>query len=145
MSTKFILELYGDPTSPKFVRAKSNLEAILKFLPAKSYVLKIIDIVQRPEVCEEKRLIWTPTLIKVNPPPQQRFSGTLVDRQYLASVLGVFDKLPPLEEKPLEEGDDVRRLPHHEEPHRAPTVREVIMGARSGSLLLRDVIVERRK
>lgn len=145
MSAKFILELYGTFTSPKLAQAKSNLEAILKFLPAKSYSLKIIDIMQHPEVCEEKKLIWQPTLIKASPPPQQRFGGSLVDRENIAGALGVLDKLSPLEKKSLEARADVRHLPQHEEPHRAPTVRDAAMGAGSGSSLLRDIIVKRKR
>lgn len=146
MKVKYILELYVDPGSNMSILARENLESILELLPKQNYELKIIDFVQHPELCEKRKLISVPALIKVKPEPMERFLGSLKEKKGIALSLGILDKLPPSsEEAPAAEKYYIVQSKQEEEKRAAPTVRDATMGAASGRQLLRDVLVERSR
>ena len=45
------------------------------------YALKVIDVMQNPQLAEEDKILATPTLAKVLPPPVRRIIGDLSDRE----------------------------------------------------------------
>jgi len=141
MKIKYTFELYTSFPSD-VVR---ELEGILTLAPENSYELKVIDIKHHPEKYEEKRIILSPTLIKTNPLPEQRFVGSLEQiKKTLAGIFGVSYETPPFKEKQaaLIEEHFARRQEHGY----APTVRDMGIGARpGGTMLLRDVIIEAEK
>lgn len=127
---KYKLELYVDLKSPISYLAKRNLESILELLPKENYELTVVDIRENPEICEEKKLMTLPTLIKVAPGPEQRFVGSLEDKGPLANALGVFEK-----SKPTAVG---------RKKHRAVTLRGQGPTRREAKNM-RDTIIERRR
>lgn len=145
MKVKYILELYVDPGSNMSILARGNLESVLKLLPEQSYQLKIIDFAQHPELCEKRKLISVPALIKVKPEPMERFLGSLKEKRGIALSLGVLNKLPPSsEETPEVEKRYIIHSNQEEEKRAVPTVRDATMGAGSSEQLLRDVLVKKR-
>ena len=45
------------------------------------YALKVIDVLQNPQLAEEDKILATPTLSKVLPPPVRKIIGDLSDRE----------------------------------------------------------------
>lgn len=45
------------------------------------YALKVIDVLKNPQLAEEDKILATPTLTKVLPPPLRKIIGDLSDRE----------------------------------------------------------------
>ena len=79
---KYSLRLYVTGTTPKSVRAITNIKRICEEHLKGRYTLKIIDIYQQPVLARVEQIIAAPTLIKKLPLPLRKFIGdmTNVDR-----------------------------------------------------------------
>lgn len=81
------LRLYVAGVAPNSVRATANTKAICTdHFPGCE--LEVIDLLVEPERAAADRIIVTPTLVKLSPPPQQRLIGDLSDAGKLFAVLG---------------------------------------------------------
>jgi circadian clock protein KaiB len=79
---KYILKLYVTGETPNSARAIRNLEALLKEgILKKAYKLKIIDVLKHPQLAESEKILATPTLTKMLPPPLRRIIGDLSNRE----------------------------------------------------------------
>lgn len=77
---KFTLRLYVAGQSPRSEKAIANLQALCRTLHGEDeYELVIIDVLERPELAEDEKIMATPTLIKDLPPPLKRVVGDLSD------------------------------------------------------------------
>ena len=75
---KYLLKLYITGDSPRSQRAISNLMRICdRELGANQYELKIIDVLEQPDLAESEKIMVTPTLIRQLPPPLQRIIGDM--------------------------------------------------------------------
>lgn len=75
---KYLLKLYITGDSPRSQRAISNLMQICdRELGANQYELKIIDVLEQPDLAESEKIMVTPTLIRQLPPPLQRIIGDM--------------------------------------------------------------------
>lgn len=74
---KYILKLYITGDSPRSQRAIANLMRICAQELKNQYELKIIDVLEQPDVAENDKIMVTPTLIKQLPPPLQRIIGDM--------------------------------------------------------------------
>jgi len=72
-----LLKLYVTGQTPRSVRAIANLRRICKEELGGRYELIIVDILERPQLAEDERILATPTLIKELPPPVRRIIGDL--------------------------------------------------------------------
>ena len=45
------------------------------------YALKVIDVLKNPQLAEEDKILATPTLTKILPPPVRKIIGDLSDRE----------------------------------------------------------------
>lgn len=45
------------------------------------YTLKVIDVLKNPQLAEEDKILATPTLSKILPPPVRKIIGDLSDRE----------------------------------------------------------------
>lgn len=77
----YVLTLYIAGYTTRSQRAVENLKQILNDQTATDYELDIIDVLERPDVAEEKKILTTPTVIKKQPPPEQRVIGDFSDRE----------------------------------------------------------------
>ena len=77
----YVLKLYISGNTPHSVRALNSLKDILEQDFQGVYALKIIDVLKNPQLAEEDKIIATPTLSKVLPPPVRKIIGDLSDRQ----------------------------------------------------------------
>ena len=77
----YILKLYVAGNTPNSVRALNTLREILESEFKGVYALKVIDVLKSPQLAEEDKILATPTLAKILPPPVRRIIGDLSDRE----------------------------------------------------------------
>jgi len=78
---KIILRLYITGHTPNSKRAITNLRKICDEELSGQYDMKIIDVLENPQLAEDERIIATPALIKELPPPLRRIIGDLSDTE----------------------------------------------------------------
>ncbi len=77
----YVLKLYVAGNTPNSVRALTTLKNILEKDFQGVYALKVIDVLKNPQLAEEDKILATPTLSKVLPPPVRKIIGDLSDRE----------------------------------------------------------------
>ena len=81
LKKNYVLKLYVAGNTPNSVRALKTLKNILEQDFQGVYALKVIDVLKNPQLAEEDKILATPTLSKVLPPPVRRIIGDLSDRE----------------------------------------------------------------
>nr|5JYT_A Chain A, Circadian clock protein KaiB [Thermosynechococcus vestitus BP-1]5JYV_B Chain B, Circadian clock protein KaiB [Thermosynechococcus vestitus BP-1] len=82
-----VLKLYVAGNTPNSVRALKTLANILEKEFKGVYALKVIDVLKNPQLAEEDKILATPTLAKVLPPPVRRIIGDLSNREKVLIAL----------------------------------------------------------
>ncbi len=77
----YILKLYVAGNTPNSMRALNTLKEILESEFKGVYALKVIDVLKSPQLAEDDKILATPTLSKILPPPVRRIIGDLSDRE----------------------------------------------------------------
>ena len=85
--SRFVLKLYITGQTPRSERAVANLRRICERFHAEQYDLAIIDVLDRPQLAEDEKILATPTLIKESPPPTRRVIGDLSDTAQVMMML----------------------------------------------------------
>lgn len=95
----YILKLYVAGNTPNSVRALKTLNNILEQEFKGVYALKVIDVLKNPQLAEEDKILATPTLAKILPPPVRKIIGDLSDREKVLIGLDLlYDELREDEE-----------------------------------------------
>ena len=90
----YILKLYVAGNTPNSMRALNTLKEILETEFKGVYALKVIDVLKSPQLAEEDKILATPTLAKILPPPVRKIIGDLSDREKVLIGLDLlFDEL----------------------------------------------------
>jgi circadian clock protein KaiB len=89
MAAKYILKLYITGQTVNSEKAIKNLKAVLDTQQKGLYSLEVIDVLENPQLAEEDKIMATPTLIKVSPPPVRKFVGDFSDKEKVLSGLGL--------------------------------------------------------
>jgi circadian clock protein KaiB len=97
----YILKLYVAGNTPNSMRALKTLRNILETEFRGVYALKVIDVLKNPQLAEEDKILATPTLAKILPPPVRRIIGDLSDRERV--LIGLDLLYEELGEEDLEE------------------------------------------
>ncbi len=74
---KYLLKLYVAGTTPKSIRAVTNIKKICEEHLKGRYGLEVIDIYQQPVLAKGEQIIAAPTLIKKIPLPLRKFIGDM--------------------------------------------------------------------
>jgi circadian clock protein KaiB len=77
----YVLKLYVAGNTPTSIRALKTLNNILEKEFQGVYALKVIDVLKNPQLAEEDKILATPTLAKILPPPVRKIIGDLSDRE----------------------------------------------------------------
>jgi circadian clock protein KaiB len=77
----FILKLYITGSTPNSQRALTNLHRLCEEELDAKYEIKVIDVLENPQLAEEDKILATPTLIKTLPLPLRRVIGDLSDNE----------------------------------------------------------------
>ena len=83
-----VLKLYLVGGTPPSDRALGAVPALERALGDRG-VLEVIDLRERPEVAEAERIMATPLLVRVDPPPTRRVAGDLSDAERVLWTLGL--------------------------------------------------------
>jgi len=86
------LTLYITGRTSRSDRAISNLRRMAREVSIEDCELSIVDVLEQPQLAEEKRIIATPTLVKASPPPVRRIIGDLSDVDEVALRLGLRER-----------------------------------------------------
>lgn len=86
---EYVLRLYVTGSSPRSLKAISNLKRVCEEYLHDQYELQVIDIYKNPNAAREEQIIAAPTLIKRLPAPLRRFVGDLSNKQKLLIGLGL--------------------------------------------------------
>jgi circadian clock protein KaiB len=76
---QIILKLYVTGQTYASRLALDNLKKLIDEELLGMYELQVIDVLQNPQLAEEDKILATPTLIKVLPPPIRKIIGDLSD------------------------------------------------------------------
>ena len=71
------LKLYVTGQTPRSERAIANLHRICEEELEGRYEMTVIDVLERPQLAEDEKILATPTLIKELPRPLRRIIGDL--------------------------------------------------------------------
>lgn len=94
--SKHILKLYVTGNTPRTERAIANLRRICESDLRGEYEMIVVDVLARPQLAEDEKILATPTLVKQLPPPLRRVIGDLTDAE---KVLLGLDLLPLQDQK----------------------------------------------
>ncbi|MDF5728653.1 MAG: circadian clock protein KaiB [Rhizonema sp. PD38] len=101
LKKNYVLKLYVAGNTPNSVRALNTLKNILDQEFKGVYALKVIDVLTNPQLAEEDKILATPTLSKILPPPVRKIIGDLSDRERV--LIGLDLLYEELNEEKIEE------------------------------------------
>ena len=76
--SKHVLKLYITGQTPRSMHAIDNLRHICNQQFGDQYDLIVIDVLERPQLAEDEKILATPTLVKELPPPDQAHNWRFV-------------------------------------------------------------------
>ena len=83
----FEVQLFVAGDTPRSHLAASNVRYLLENTAPEGYTLEIIDVLERPDLAEEHRILATPFVLKRSPPPARHVVGDLSDLDLAARAL----------------------------------------------------------
>lgn len=86
---RYLLKLYVTGMNARSRQAIANLRDICENDLGGRYHMEVVDILERPQLAEDERILATPLLIKRLPPPLRRVIGDLSDRERVLLGLDV--------------------------------------------------------
>jgi circadian clock protein KaiB len=78
---KYLIKLYVTGRTPRAQQAIRNLEQICEQELDGRYELVVIDVLERPQLAEDEKILATPTVVKELPVPIRRIIGDLSDTE----------------------------------------------------------------
>ncbi len=75
------LRLYVAGQTPNSVKAFANLKRICEQELKNRYVIKVIDLLENPQLAKGDQIIAVPTLVRKLPVPVKKIVGTLQDSE----------------------------------------------------------------
>jgi circadian clock protein KaiB len=88
--SNYVLRLYVTGKTARAEQAIANLRRICEDDLRGRYELEIIDVLQKPQLAEDEKILATPTLIKRLPPPLRRVIGDLSNKERVLLGLDVW-------------------------------------------------------
>ncbi len=76
-------------------RAATNLHSLCAAALGDGFEIEVVDVLERPELAESERIIATPTVLRLSPPPSRRVVGDLSDFDLAAAALGLVQPEAP--------------------------------------------------
>lgn len=89
-SNGFRFTLYVTGMTPRTELALANLRRICEDRLG-GCELDVVDVLEQPDLADERKILATPTLIRESPPPRRRVTGDLSDTARVLQFL----MLPP--------------------------------------------------
>lgn len=76
---KYVIKLYVTGQTPRAQAAIDNLRRLCEQELGGRYDLVVIDVLERPQLAEDEKILATPTVVKELPMPIRRIIGDLSD------------------------------------------------------------------
>jgi len=73
----YILRLYVTGNTPRSERAINNLKKLCDEKLEGEYKMEVVDILEQPQLAEDEKILATPMVVKLLPPPLRRVIGDL--------------------------------------------------------------------
>jgi len=89
---KYLLRLYITGTTPKSVRAITNIKKMCDEELKGRCTLEVIDVYQQPKLAEGDQIVAVPTLLKKLPAPLRRLIGDFSDIEKVLLGLDIKQK-----------------------------------------------------
>ncbi|HZV07388.1 MAG TPA: circadian clock protein KaiB [Gemmataceae bacterium] len=77
--SNYLLKIYVTGQTPRSRRAIDNLRRICEDELRGKYEMHVIDVLERPQLAEDEKILATPTVVKELPIPIRRIIGDLSD------------------------------------------------------------------
>jgi circadian clock protein KaiB len=77
--SNYVLKIYVTGQTPRSRRAIDNLRRICEDELRGQYEMHVIDVLERPQLAEDEKILATPTVVKELPMPIRRIIGDLSD------------------------------------------------------------------
>ena len=87
--TTIKLRLYVSGKTMRTERTIANLHRILDDEADAEYELDVCDVLEAPQTAEKDKVLATPTLMLISPPPARRIVGDLADTARVLQYLGI--------------------------------------------------------
>lgn len=87
--TAYSFRLYVNGQTDRSVAAEANLRELCEARVPGRYQLEIVDTRKRPELAEAQRVLATPTVVRLAPPPRRRVIGDLSEQCQASHALGL--------------------------------------------------------
>jgi circadian clock protein KaiB len=78
---KHLLKLYVTGQTPRSLQAIANLRRLCEEELRGEYEMIVIDVLERPQLAEDEKILATPTVVKELPAPIRRIIGDLSDSE----------------------------------------------------------------
>jgi len=88
---KIVLKLYVTGQTLNSIKAIHNLKKILSGELKEMYELKVINVLENPQLAEDERIMATPTLSRSLPLPIKRIIGDLSDKEKVLIGLDIVE------------------------------------------------------
>ncbi len=89
-----VIKLYVTGQTPRSRAAIENLRRICEEELDGEYQMIVIDVLERPQLAEDEKILATPTVIKELPPPIRRIIGDLSDTERVLLGLDLKKQAP---------------------------------------------------
>ncbi len=86
---RVVLQLYVAGMSSKSMEAIENIKKLCTQYLQDSYDLEIIDLYKNPEMALEQHIVFSPSLIKLQPLPRRTLIGSLANSEKVKRLLGI--------------------------------------------------------
>ncbi|AHK79019.1 circadian clock protein KaiB [Ectothiorhodospira haloalkaliphila] len=92
--TQYLLRLYIAGMTPAARRAIKNLEALTADMAGQEMDMQVevVDILERPQLAEDERILATPVVVRRLPPPVRRVVGDLSERERVLVGLDILER-----------------------------------------------------
>lgn len=84
----YAFRIFVTGTSPRSHRATVNLRELCAAALGDGFEIEVVDVLERPDLAEQERIIATPTVQRLSPAPARRVIGDLSDFELAAAALG---------------------------------------------------------
>lgn len=76
---QYLLRLFVTGTTPRSLRAITNIKRICEEHLKGRYTLEVVDVYQQPALAKSEQIIAAPTLVKLLPSPLRKMIGDLAN------------------------------------------------------------------
>jgi circadian clock protein KaiB len=88
--TELRLTLFVAGDSPRAREAAANLARACEGFQPGEVTVETVDVLVNPQLADDFRVLTTPTVVRVAPPPRRRATGDLADAAQLLAALALY-------------------------------------------------------